>query len=186
MHHIDNHTGITVAIVKREQDWQRIIHSQQYHIPERYSASVIQSSWVAWYMPGWYSNQPHCVRYVSHISNLQIMCRRDYIPDEPHHPHAHHLYAILTFDALYELRSPLTSQHWRRIGIYATTWGALTRAYDLSALTQVTRRMRTHPSLTHDSYELFDLCIPMTATSLTPPLKLHAHAAHHKRRKSCI
>lgn len=164
MHHINRHTGITIAIVKQPRDWQRLTLTHQYHVPVRYCASIIQSSWIAWYMPGWYSSQPHCIRYVSSITDLSIMPRYAYLPDEPHHPRAQHLYGVLTLDTLYELHVPLVSQHWRRIGIHHTSWGALTRAYDLGALTRITKRMRTHVLSAGETFELFDLCMPITQT----------------------
>lgn len=168
MHRIDNHTGITIAIVKRPQDWHRMTQTKQYHVPVRHSTSIIQSSWLAWYMPGWYSTQPHSICYVSQMTDLSIMPRHTYLPDEPHHPHAQHLYAILTFDALHELRIPITSRYWRRISIHHITWGVLTRTYDLGALTQVMRRMQTHAPGSSDTYDLSDLCVPITEARITP------------------
>lgn len=166
MHYISNHTGITITIVKCAQDWQRLIHTHQYHVPIQYRPRLIQSSWVALYMPGWYSHNPHSVCYVAHMSNLHIMRRLEYLPDQPHHPHAHHLYAIITCDALYELRIPIVSKRWRRVGIHHTTWGALMRSYDLGALSLITQRMHAHATSNHDSYDLFDLCTPITQTQI--------------------
>jgi hypothetical protein len=155
VHQITTTTNITIAIVKHPHDWQRIISARQYHMPVRHIARVMQSPWIAFYLPGWHATQPHRIRHVARITAMTIAPRRTYLPEEPTHPCADQLYAILAFDAIYTLRAPIYSTRWRRISIHHTTWGVLTRTYDLGALHQVARQLqnRTHS----DDVDLFDL-----------------------------
>lgn len=159
MHQLHNQTGITIALVKRPQDWRRIEQAQQYHLPIRHIVRIIQSPWIALYMPRWNTTHPYSIRHIAHMTSLTIMPRYAYLPDEPNHPRASDLYAILTFDAIYALRVPITSAYWRRVSIHHTTWGVLTRTYDLGALAQIQRHLRT-TTFTHDDAELFDIFTP--------------------------
>jgi hypothetical protein len=154
---ITQYTGVTIAIVKRPQDWQRITHMQQYHLPIRYIPHIMQSPWIAWYMPRWHTIQPHSIHYVAHMKAMTITPRQAYLPHEAAHPRANNLYAVLTFDAIYTLRAPIISIRWRRIGIHYTTWGALVRTNDLGALSQVHQRMHAYAPGIIDSDELCDL-----------------------------
>ena len=144
-------TGITIAIVKRAIDWQRITTTHQYHIPVQYMARIIHNQWVAFYFPRWHSHQAHSIQYVGTIASCTIMPRCTYI-DEPHHPHAHRDYVVVTFDTIYRLAVPIYSNRWRRISVHHTTWGILVRAYDLGALRHVACHMRTLPDtvIEHD------------------------------------
>jgi hypothetical protein len=157
---ISTHTHISIALVKRPQDWQRIEHTRRYHLPIRHVAHILQSPWIALYLPGWHTTHPHCIRHVASISALTIMPRHAYLSDEPLHPRAHQLYAILTLDALYELQVPIVSKRWRRISIHHTTWGALTRTYDLGNLKRIEQRMRSISPSLHDTNEFHDLYEP--------------------------
>lgn len=166
-------TGITIGIVKRPQDWQRICHTKQYHMPVRHIPRVMQSPWLAFYMPRWHTTHPYCIRHIASITAMTIAPRRTYLPDESTNPRADQLYAILTFDAIHTLRLPVSSTRWRRISIHHTTWGALMRTYDLGALMRVTRQMQQLSLSSMDDTELFNLFEPddahpsMAAISVT-------------------
>jgi hypothetical protein len=158
MHQITTTTGITIAIVKRPQDWQRILHSKQYHLPVRHVTGVMQSPWVAFYFPRWHTMQAHSICHIGSITAMTITPRRTYLPDEHANPRADQLYAVLTFEAIYQLRVPIRSAHWRRVSIHHTTWGAFTRTYDLGALYRVTQQMHDYRHI--DDFDLFDMCEP--------------------------
>jgi hypothetical protein len=166
MQQITNRTGVTIALIKRPQDWQRLLHTHQYHLPVRHVTRIMQSPWVAFYMPSWHTTHPYCIRHVGHMTAMRITPRHTYLPDESTNLRADDLYAILTFDVMYTLRIPIFSAHWRRISIHHTTWGVLTRSYDLGALTHITRQLHSHTSA--DDAELFDLFEPDAYAGDTP------------------
>jgi len=91
---------------------------------------------------------------------MTIAPRCAYLPEEHTHPRAHQLYAILTFDVIYTLRMPISSAHWRRISVHNTTWGALTRTYDLGSLNRITQQTKKHTTTDVDNTELFDVFEP--------------------------
>jgi hypothetical protein len=160
VHQLTTTSGITIAIVKRQPDWQHLIQTRQYHIPVRYVTRIIHSPWVAFYIPGWHTTHPHCIRHVASMSAMTIAPRCAYLPEEHTHPRAHQLYAILTFDVIYTLRMPISSAHWRRISVHNTTWGALTRTYDLGSLNRITQQTKKHTTTDVDNTELFDVFEP--------------------------
>lgn len=100
---------------------------------------------------------------------MTIAPRRVYLPDESANPRADQLYGILTFGAIHTLRVPIMSARWRRIGIHHTTWGTLTRTYDLGALTRVTRQLRGHATAGADDTDCFDLLAPDDDTNSHVP-----------------
>ena len=128
-------TPFLVAIIKRATDWQRLLHAQTYHIPLTQYGKFTHCPGIAWYLPGWHST-PYRVTHWALIEDVRICTRVTYLPDEPCHAQAQAWYAVLRVGALSTLTPPLQSQRWRRIGVYGTTWGALTRAAQLEHLTR--------------------------------------------------
>lgn len=145
-------TVITIAIIKHARDWQRLQATHQYHLPIAQLGRISQSPWLAFYMPKWHHEHPHCITHIAQIAALALMTRRDYLPDEHQHPRADNHYVVVTLKALYALDAPLPSQRWRRISIHQTTWAAFHRAHDLSAIRRLTQQLRritsTHGFLT--------------------------------------
>lgn len=159
MHTITADTPITIAIVKRPHDWQRIINTRHYHLPIQHLTRITHTAWIAFYMPGWYTQHAHCIQHVATISAHTIMSRHQYLPDEQHHPRAHQPYIILTIDTIYTLTLPIPSRRWRRVSVQHSTWGALVRADDLGSITRIERHIRTaQVTVTFD--DIHDICIP--------------------------
>ncbi len=149
-------TPVTVAIVKSPQDWQRITHGKHYHVPLQQCSRIAQSSWIAFYMPHWYTSHPYSIHLVASIQSVAVMQRLHYLPDESTHPHASQLYVVCTLGTMYRLRIPVVSQRWRRISLHQTTFGVLARAYDLGNISHIQRAVRRISPHTSDT-DMHDL-----------------------------
>jgi len=141
---IPDDTATAVAILKRSSDAQRLLADHTYHLPVHQLPRIAGCSLMAWYLPGWHAT-PHRIAYWGLITQITLMSRQQYLPTQAHHPRAQHAYAIVHCREVVPLIPELISQHWRRITVHTTTWGALLRANDLSQLGQIISRHTPPP-----------------------------------------
>lgn len=134
-------TPITIALVKSQQDWQRIEQINQYHVPLQHYSRTVPSSWIAFYLPRWHMAHPYSIHFVASIQSVAVMQRVHYLPDESAHPRATHHYVVYTLGSMYQFRTPIVSLRWRRITLHQSTFGALARAYDLGNLSHIQRTL---------------------------------------------
>lgn len=133
------HTPMSIVIVKRQADWDRIVQMRQYHVPIAHLARISQSRYLAFYLPRWHPSHPHSITHIARIAAIEVMARYQHIPEEPQHPRAQQLYVVATMHPLDRLNEPIKSRHWRRISIVHTTMEAFVRANDISAIQRINR-----------------------------------------------
>ena len=127
-------TPVLVAVITRTVDWQRVQTEGWYRIPVRSAPRRISADIIAWYHTRAFGADRWCVRWYAPIERVRLQTRRELLPNEADHPHAHEHYWRLDVGPLSELPRPVPAARLRRVTFIPTRWERLLHAHDVNDL----------------------------------------------------
>lgn len=127
MSDIHDNQLVIIGIVRNAASWARVQQHQQYYVPIRLLSRVIDTRYIAFYMPAWHPHHAHHITHIAEVHEFNIQPRTNIWPEHATHPRATHLYVVFTLSPVVPLDMPIPSPHWRRVSVHRTTMAALTR-----------------------------------------------------------
>ncbi len=140
MHRLDDipwGAPVMVCVVPRPADLERVRVEGWYRVPVAHAPAPLIADYLAFYQTAAYGAERWAVRYLAAVCAVQIMLRRELLPDQPHHPRAGERYYRFTLGPLLQLPLAVPSRHLRRVTFIPTTFGQLLRASDVTELWQL-------------------------------------------------
>jgi hypothetical protein len=92
--------------------------------------------YLAFYQTAKFGDERWSIRYYAPVERIELVKRRDLLPNEPDHPRADEQYYRLDIGYIYRLERPIVSQTWRRVTFIPTTWRRLMQAEEIHDLLQ--------------------------------------------------
>ena len=106
-----------------------------YRVPLAHApATLASAAGLAFYQPASFDEGRWQVAWWAKSSGLEVMTRRELLPDEPDHRRADELYVVVRLGDLQPVEPPKRSEKGRRLLFVPTTWGAFQRAATLDEL----------------------------------------------------
>lgn len=122
---------VLVVIVPRPRDLVAARDAHWYRVPVARAPRVLAFDQLAFYQTAAFGADRWLVRYRAQVVQVDVVVRRELLPDEPQHPRADARYYRFVLGPLIALPVPVPSRRFRRVTFIPTTLGRLLAARDL-------------------------------------------------------
>lgn len=127
-----------IAILKSERDLSIAQNQKWYRIPIKTAPKIVCDKkiiFLALYQPTVFKKEPCQIRWYAKVDGINIVKRKDLLPNEADDPRANNDYYKITFSELLPLKQPVVnSLKSRRVIFITTTFKRLQQARDLNDL----------------------------------------------------
>lgn len=126
---------VLVGVINRKRDLNLLQEQQWYRIPQRQMPRGINAEYLAFFLSGSvFKEQSGGIHYFARYSGLELVYRRDLLPNQPEHERAHERYYKVTVEPLQLKTPPVLNADKRVITFIRTTWDRFTQARTISDL----------------------------------------------------
>ena len=127
-------SSVLIAVMNSPRDLALAREQHWYRIPQQTAPKFFPPDFVAFYCTKAFGAEAFSVHWYAQVRGHELLTRRDLLPDEAQHPHAHEPYYILRLGPLLELPHPIPSKGWRRLTFVLTTGERLFSAWEINDL----------------------------------------------------
>ncbi len=127
---------VMVAVINRKCDLWHLQQGGWYRIPQARMPDGVHAEYLAFFLsgPAVLKGQPSGVYYYAGCRGVELLYRRDLLPDEPDHPRAGDAYYRVALDDVIERQPPLLNRHRRSVSFIHTTGDRFAAALDVADL----------------------------------------------------
>ncbi len=125
---------VLVGVINRKRDFDTAQTAHWYRIPQDRAAGGIYAEYIAFFFSRAFGELNGAIHYYARRTGLELVHRRDLLPDEPAHPRADALYHKLQFGELRHKDPPIANRDRRVVTFIHTTWDRFSQAQDLADL----------------------------------------------------
>lgn len=125
---------VLVGVINRKRDFDMAQTQHWYRVPQGQAAQGIYAEYVAFFFSRAFGELNGGIHYYARRTGLELVRRRDLLPDEPAHPRAEALYHKLQFGELRRKDPPILNADRRVVAFIHTTWDRFSQARDLAGL----------------------------------------------------
>lgn len=125
---------VLVGVINRVSDLERVRHEHWYRVPCQQAPNGIYAEYVAFFLSRAFKTQNGGVHYYARRTGVELVRRRDLLPDEPDHPRADCWYHKLQLGELRVKEPPILNPTRRRVAFIYTTWDRFCAARELADL----------------------------------------------------
>lgn len=114
---------VLVGVIRRKRDFEALATQHWYRIPFGKAPKGIHADWLAFFLSGkTFKEKSGTIGYYARRTGLELVRRRDLLPDEADHARADELYHKIQIDTLQEKNPPILNQPnpYRFAFIYTT------------------------------------------------------------------
>lgn len=120
---------VLVGVIKRKKDLRCARDALWYRIPQEVMPRGVNAEYLALFLSGRiFKEQSGGIHYFAPIIGLELLYRRDLLPDEADHPRADNVYYRVALDSLREKQPPVLNTDKRVITFVYTTWDRFVHA----------------------------------------------------------
>lgn len=129
---------VLVGVINRKRDLLIARDQHWYRIPQKAMPRGVYAEYLAFFLSGYaakglYGGQSGIHLYAQR-RGIELLYRRDLLPDEPHHKHADQAYYKVQLGDLVDKQPPITNDRRQTISFIYTTWDRFVRAKTISDL----------------------------------------------------
>lgn len=127
---------VLVGVIKRKQDLDTLLKANWYRIPQTQMPDGIYIEYIAFYLSGYAAKKFGApgIYYYGARRGVELVYRRDLLPDESDNPHANEVYYKIQFNAIDGKHPPITNPTKRTISFIFTTWDRFVNAKTVADL----------------------------------------------------
>jgi len=125
---------VLVGVINRARDLALAQHAHCYRVPLGKAAQGIHAEYVAFYLSRAFGERNGGIRYYARRTGIELVRRRDLLPDEPDHPRADAPYHKLQLGELRAKEPPVHNPTRRAVAFIYTTWDRFEHAATLADL----------------------------------------------------
>ena len=105
-----------------------------YRIPLRTAPKVVAVDYLAFYQPSAFGEHGGQIEFVARVNGHELSTRAELLRDEPDHPRANEEYYKIQLGGLEKLRTPITTDKWKRLTFLYSTGEYLQNAKTINDL----------------------------------------------------
>lgn len=126
---------VLVGVLKRKKDLTTLQTSRWYRIPQSQFPRGIYTEYLAFFLSGKpFGEQSGGIHYYARVSGIELLYRRDLLPEEPTHPRANDAYYKISLVEIVPKAPPVLNPTRRPITFINTTWDRFVQAQTIADL----------------------------------------------------
>ena len=126
---------VLVGVINRKRDLNHALDSRWYRIPQKQAPHGVHAEYVGFFLSGKvFKEQSGAIHYYAPIIGLELLYRRDLMPEEADHPRADDAYYRLALGEVQHKDPPILNPSRRVISFIYTTWDRFIHASQISDL----------------------------------------------------
>lgn len=125
---------VLVGVINRKRDFEYARRDHWYRIPQERMAHGVNAEYIAFYFSRAFKERNGGIHFFAERRGLELVYRRDLMPNEADHPRANHVYYKVQLGDLIEKEPPVLNPTGRVIAFVYTTWDRFVHAQTISDL----------------------------------------------------
>jgi hypothetical protein len=127
---------VMVGVINRRQDVEIMLQDRWYRIPQDQMPKGVYVEYLAFFLSGAAAKAygSSGVHFYAERRGIELLYRRDLLPDEPQHKHAHLPYYMVRLGEPIRRDPPILNPTKRRLSFIYTTWDRFFQARELNDL----------------------------------------------------
>jgi hypothetical protein len=125
---------VLVGVINRKRDMTFALHQRWYRIPQARMRNGVNAEYIAFFLSHAFKERNGAIHYYGEVKGLELVYRKDLIPDEANHPRALEAYYKVQLGELVEKSPPIINPTRRSISFIYTTWDRFVHARQISDL----------------------------------------------------
>ncbi len=119
---------VLVGVINRQCDLEKAQSEHWYRVPQNQALKGIHAEYIALFLSDGFVELNGGIHYYARRTGIELVRRRDLLPDEARHPRADNLYHKLQLGELHPKTPPVLNQPPRRFAFIYTTWDRFSEA----------------------------------------------------------
>lgn len=126
---------VLVGVINRRRDFEHARDRHWYRIPQERAPHGVYAEYIAFFLSGrTFREQSGGIHYYAARKGLELLRRRDLLPDEPDHKNADRVYYKVQLEPLQSRVPPIFNPTRRAISFIYTTWDRFVHAGEIGDL----------------------------------------------------
>jgi hypothetical protein len=125
---------VLVGVINRQRDFERAQVEHWYRVPLGQAPKGIHAEYIAFFFSRAFKELNGGIHYYARRTGVELVRRRDLLPDEASHPRASALYHKIQFGELRRKDPPIVNSDRRGVAFIYTTWDRFSDARVLADL----------------------------------------------------
>jgi hypothetical protein len=125
---------VLVGVINRKRDFEKAQREHWYRVPYGQAPQGIHAEYVAFFLSRAFKELNGGIHYFARRTGIELVRRRDLLPEEPNHAHADALYHKLQIGEVRRKDPPILNPTRRRVSFIHTTWDRFSQAKVLADL----------------------------------------------------
>jgi hypothetical protein len=125
---------VLVGVVNRKRDLEKVRDEHWYRIPQDQALKGIHAEYIAFYFSRAFKELNSGIYYYARHTGIELVRRRDLLPEESNHPRAGAFYHKLQLGELRRKDPPILNPTRRPVTFIYTTWDRFAQARVLADL----------------------------------------------------
>jgi len=125
---------VLVGVINRKRDLDKAQREHWYRMPYGQAPQGIHAEYIAFFLSRAFKELNGGIHYYARRTGIELVRRRDLLPEEPDHPHADALYHKLQLGELRRKDPPILNPTRRPVAFIYTTWDRFSQARVLADL----------------------------------------------------
>ena len=125
---------VLVGVINRQRDFERAQVEHWYRIPYGQAPKGVHAEYIAFFFSRAFKELNGGIHYYARRTGMELVRRRDLLPDEPDQPRADSLYHKIHFGELRRKDPPILNPDRRSVAFIYTTWDRFSEACVLADL----------------------------------------------------
>jgi hypothetical protein len=125
---------VLVSVINRKRDLDYARQEGWYRIPQQHMNRGVNAEYIAFFLSRAFGERNGGIHFYAERKGLELVYRRDLLPDEPNHRHASDVYYKVQLGPLIEKIPAVLNPTRRTIGFIYTTWDRFVHATQIRDL----------------------------------------------------
>jgi hypothetical protein len=125
---------VLVGVINRKRDFEKARDEHWYRVPQGKAPKGIHAEYIAFFLSQAFKEQNGGIHYYARRTGIELVRRRDLLPEEAKHKNADALYHKLQLGELRRKDPPILNDKKHPVSFIYTTWDRFEQAHVLADL----------------------------------------------------
>lgn len=125
---------VLVGVINRQRDLDKVRYEHWYRVPQSQMPKGVHAEYIAFFLSRAFKDLNGGIHYYARRTGVELVRRRDLLPDEDNHSRADHVYYKLQLGELRRKDPPVLNPSKRAIAFIYTTWDRFENARKIADL----------------------------------------------------
>jgi hypothetical protein len=125
---------VLVGVINRKRDLETVLRERWYRIPQQQMKRGINAEYIAFFLSKAFGERNGGIHYFADRKGVELLYRRDLLPQEPNHPRANEAYYKIQLGIIHSKVPPVLNTSRRTLSFVYTTWDRFVNATQIRDL----------------------------------------------------